>query len=154
MALLAFVFAPSFYDASILPVGIEMCGVWLSESPRLRWCGWMQPLTTNESTQTHSLICHTCNERIPAMLPYTAVNVHINTHTRAHTHPHTRKHQWTFTPTHKQQWIEGRCGKNGIHLIPMPLRHYTQKQHETCPQQRAEICSLYSDFLQHTQKKC
>lgn len=50
----------------------------------------MQPLTTNESTQTHSLICHTCNERIPAMLPYTAVNVHINTHTRTHAPTHTQ----------------------------------------------------------------
>lgn len=79
-----------------------MCGVCLSESPNSRdGVGGWQPLTTNESTQTHNLIRHTCNEHIPAVLPYTNVNVHIN----------TRKHQWTFAPTNKQQWKKGELHK-------------------------------------------
>lgn len=47
-----------------------MQGVCLSESPNGGdGVGGWQPLTTNESSQTHCLIPHTCNERVPAMLP-------------------------------------------------------------------------------------
>lgn len=75
-----------------------MCGVWLSESPNGGdGVGGWQPLTTNESTQMHDLICHTCNEHIPAVLPYTNVNLCIN----------TCKHQWTLSPTHNWQQTKG-----------------------------------------------
>lgn len=78
--------------------------------------GW-QPLTTNESTQMH-LICHTCNERIPTVLPYTNVNVCINTH--------THKYQWTpqkgVCIKHKIiKKKKVRCIKHDIHLIPEAL---------------------------------
>lgn len=74
--------------------------------------GW-QPLTTNESTQTQSLIRQKCNGHIPAMSLYTDVNVLPK---------HAHKHQRSFTPTHKQErktkW--GQCIKRGVDLILMP----------------------------------
>lgn len=64
------------------PVGVGTRRVCLSESPNGRdGVGEWQPLTTNGSTQTYSLIRHTCNERVPCYAPLRRHTTRINTHT-------------------------------------------------------------------------
>lgn len=75
-------FCQLFHDMSRPPVESRDVGS-LSESPNSRdGVGGRQPQTTNESTQGHGLIRHTCNER-PCNAPlrrYNSMSGRITTH--------------------------------------------------------------------------